>query len=536
MTKLCAVVTGIDTHDMVSTARTALDTGADMVELRIDHMADPRGELTTVIDALADPTGLATAEVAVSVRTPGDGGAYRGTEEERLAILEDLARSAAKWLDVEGSLPVPALEALSETAHSSRTGVLVSWHLGSAIGKESFLEDAISYCQDAIADVVKVVVPADDRRGLDAYLSLASEMEAEGIRHVLLPSGRLSRVGRMLAPVTGTEWVYCETGDGDPYAGPLGLPRHNELAAAWRRTGLRTVSGEPKRPAPPLVPADADGDWTLLALLGDPVAHTNSPVIHHTAMHALGMRGSYIPYRTSPGDVGKALEDLRAAGATGCNVTVPLKVEAASTVDSLGDGARRSGAVNTIVFDGDGSTRGENTDADGVRLAAGELLGPDGHGMTALVLGTGGAARGAISGLIDWGAQVVVTGRDVTKVETLCSDIEGHARPVDHEGLDGLSGMVDILVQCTSQGMPGVLPEGPVVPQQVLTRVAPIAIVDMVYARGGTDLVRAARDQEIPASGGERVLLYQAMVGFDHWTGLKPPMDDMDRALMAVLG
>jgi shikimate dehydrogenase len=253
-------------------------------------------------------------------------------------------------------------------------------------------------------------------------------------------------------------------------------------------------------------------------------------------MRAMGLRGAYLPYRTSPGDVPRALDDLVSAEAVGCNVTVPLKLEAADSVDTLGEGARRSGAVNTIVFTDGGSTRGENTDADGVRITAGELLDKDGHGLTALVLGTGGAARGAVAGLVDWGAQVAVTGRSEDKLEALCADMAGHARPVGPDGLGTIAGMVDLLVQATSQGMRGVPPEGPLTPAKLIPLVAPKAVLDMVYARGGTHLVRTARDLGIPAAGGERVLLHQAVEGFRLWSGKDPPVAEMERALTTALG
>lgn len=534
MTKLCAVATGIDTHILVANARAAMAAGSDMVELRTDHLVDPLGEATTLVDAISGPGPLGSETVVVSVRAARDGGAFQGREEDRHSLLRQLAGSGVAWLDIEGYLPARTMEEIADLARVGGTRVLVSWHVGADDDVERILEEATALRQDDIADAIKLVLPVDGRRDLDGYLSLSSDLAEEDIPCVLLPSGRLSRIGRMLAPVTGSIWVYAEVAD-TGYTGVLGLPRLDDLGSAWVRMGLRPVPSGSARPSPPLAPEDAAGDWLLLALLGDPVAHTNSPVVHHTAMRTLGMRGAYIPYRTAPGDVPQALDDLASAGAAGCNVTVPLKLEAAASVDSLGDGARISGAVNTVVFTVNGSTRGENTDSDGVRLSAGELLDQDGHGLTALVLGTGGAARGAVAGLVEWGAQVVVTGRSEERLEALCSHMVGHANPVRPARLGSVAGMVDILVQATSQGMRGVPPEGPLTPVKVLSHLAPRAVLDMVYASGGTDLVRAARDLGIPAAGGERVLLHQAVEGFRHWTGRDPPVTEMERALMAVL-
>jgi shikimate dehydrogenase len=329
--------------------------------------------------------------------------------------------------------------------------------------------------------------------------------------------------------------VYSEVGT-EGYLGPLGIPRFDELDAAWRRMGTRDVPGAPARPPPPLKAEDASGEWTLLALLGDPVSHTNSPVVHQIAMARLGMRGAYAPYRTAVGDVADSLSDLEAAGALGANVTVPLKVEAAASVDTLGAGAERSGAVNTVVFEANGTTRGENTDADGVAIVAREVLGRDGQGLTALVLGTGGAARGAAVGLSTWGARVLATGRNPDHLASMVSDMGGMVEPVNAAFIRDVAGSVDLLVQCTSQGMRGVRPEGPLVPVQVLEDTAARAVLDMVYSPGGTDLVKAARITGLPAAGGERVLLHQGAVGFRHWTGRDPPVQDMERELLKAIG
>jgi len=533
MTRLCVVCSGRDADALITHAVAAADAGADMVELRLDLMDDPAEELHSTVAGLQ--TILENVEMAASIRAPRDGGFFPGTEEDRLAILGELAATGIPWLDLEGNLPPSILDDLVENARKAGSRVLFSWHLRR---EEDWNEVGIrsrAAFKDGRADAVKVVLPVEDRQGLDAYLAFSWSLSKEGVSHVLLPSGRLSRLGRALAPITFTEWVYSELGD-TGYQGPLGLPLFGELEAAWQRMGLRTVPGALPRPAPPLEAKDAGGDWTLLALLGDPVSHTNSPVVHQAAMRALGMRGAYVPWRTEPGDVAAALADLGIAGAAGCNVTVPLKVEAAASVDELGEGARRSGAVNTVIFREEGLTRGENTDVDGVALSVQELLGDEGADRTALVLGTGGAARGAVVGLNRWGARVRVTGRDPDHLASLISDLSGLAEPVNPLNLEDHMGQVDLLVQCTSQGMSGVPPSGHLMPVRVLELVAARAVLDMVYAPGGTDVVRGARLAGLPALGGERVLLHQAAVGFRHWTGLDPPIGGMERALHAAIG
>lgn len=535
MTKLCVVATGSDPDSLVLSAHRALEAGSDMVELRLDHLQDPMTMIGETVRASVTLEPLASAEVTASVRAPRDGGLFLGDEEARLRSLSVLAESGLDWVDLEGYLGPMVLRDLSSRAHGAGSKVLLSWHVGREEDWDDVGAKARAAVTEGLADAVKIVLPVEDRQGLDGLMGFSWSLRKERVPHVLLPSGRFTRLGRILAPATDTLWVYSELAS-DGYCGPLGLPRFDELDAAWRRMGTRDVPGAPARPPPPLKAEDASGDWTLLALLGDPVGHTNSPVVHQTALTRLGMRGAYVPYRTAPGDVADAMADLAAAGAKGANVTVPLKVEAAASVDRLGETARRSGAVNTIVFDANGGTRGENTDADGVAMVAGELLGGSGKGKTALVLGTGGAARGAVVGLADWGAHVLATGRNPDHLAMMISDLEGSAEPVNAAFLRDVAGTVDLMVQATSQGMRGVPAEGPLVPVKVLEETAARAVLDMVYSPGGTDLVLAARMTGLPAVGGERVLLHQAVVGFRHWTGRDPPVAEMERELMLAIG
>lgn len=535
MTKLCAVVTGTDGEELVLRARRALDRGADMVELRLDHLPDPDAEVRDALGVLADHPAIEEAEVVVSLRAPVDGGAYPGREEDRVALLEALAGSTATWVDLEGSIAGGTLAHLSFLARSAGTRVLLSWHVGGTEGLDDLAKRAREAVQAGLVDAVKIVIAVEDRRTLERYLAIAGTLAKAGVGHVTIPAGRLTRIGRMLAPLASPEWVYVENFE-QGYLGPLGLPRYDDISAAWKRTALRPEPGGPPRPAPPMTWEDSEGEWTLLAILGDPVAHTNSPVLHHTAMQALGIRGAYLPYRTSPGDVSGALEDLELIGARGCNVTVPLKVEAVTVVDTLGEGARLSGAVNTVVLGMRAGRVGENTDVDGVRLTAEELAGPSGSGKRALVLGTGGAARGAVVGLDQWGAEVLATGRSQEHLETMVEQLGGMAQAVDHQDLHAWAGTVDMLVQCTSQGMIGAPPEGPMEPVRVFRSIQPRAVIDMVYARGGTALVREAMASEVPTAAGERPLLHQAVVAFHHWTGQIPPAGEMEVALQAAIG
>ncbi len=539
MARICAVATGRDGGELVKSARQSIEDGADMVELRLDHLMPPSGrlgpdDLRRALETYRTSGLLGAVESILTLRASVDGGIFDGPEEMRHTMLRDMARAGAAWVDLEGWLPLPLLRELAEVAREAGSWTLVSWHLDSIAEWETAEKHARQVARDGMADAVKIVLPTMDRSGLNIYLTLTEHLSRAGLPHVVIPSGRLGRAGRILAPVTGTEWVYAEPSGGE-VTGHLGLPAIRDVSAAWARMGLRPGTDPGANIPPPLAPSDAGSGWVLLALLGDPVTHTKSPTVHHAALRALGLRGAYLPIRTPLGGMEAALKALEAAGAIGCNVTIPLKMEAAACVNVIGESARLSKAVNTVVLRHGGTRQGENTDVEGVRRSVVELLGRDGGGRTALVLGTGGAARGAAAGIDSWGAKVLATGRSLSRLAALKADLEGVVEPVDPNDLKSLRGDVDILVQCTSQGMPEVPPEGPLAPVKVFEAVRPAAVLDMVYTPGWTEVVQRALAKDVPAAGGERPLLHQAVACFSLWTGKKVPKE-MATALEEALG
>jgi shikimate dehydrogenase len=539
MARVCAVAAGKDGGELVKRARQSLEDGADMVELRLDHLMPPSGrlgpeELKRALESYRTSGLLGSVETILTLRAPVDGGIFDGPEEMRRNLLGQLVRTGAAWVDLEGWLPESLLRELAGVAREAGSWTLISWHLDSIDEWETAEKHARQVARDGMADAVKIVLPTKDRAGLNGYLTLSEHLSRAGLPHVVIPSGRLGRAGRILAPVTGTEWVYAEHSDGE-VTGHLGLPAIEDVSAAWARMGLRPGSDPGANISPPLTPSDAGSGWVLLALLGDPVTHTKSPTVHHAAMRALGLRGAYLPLRTPLGGMEASLKALEAAGAIGCNVTIPLKMEAAACVNVLGESARLSKAVNTIVLRHGGTRQGENTDVEGVRRSVVELLGREGDGRTALVLGTGGAARGAAAGLDSWGAKILATGRSLSKLTALKADLEVTIEPVDPNALSSLKGDVDILVQCTSQGMPEVPPEGHLAPVEVFEAVRPSAVLDMVYTPGRTEVVQRALAKDLPAAGGERPLLHQAVACFSLWTGKKVPKE-METALEEALG
>lgn len=247
-------------------------------------------------------------------------------------------------------------------------------------------------------------------------------------------------------------------------------------------------------------------------LLGRGIGYSASPALQNAALREAGLASwSYELMDVGAPEVPAAVDRLRQPDVAGANVTIPHKLAVAAAVDELDAQARASGAVNTVVNMG-GRLRGSNTDVAGIAAAlraVGVQPGPD---VKALVLGGGGSARAAITALD--GAQVRCAVRRPHTARLAADVIAWEDRQAAADG-------ADVVVNCTPLGREGELP---VEPRRG-------AVVDLVYRRGGTPLLEAARAAGIPAADGWLVLLEQGAASFEAWTGLPAPRSAMQEAL-----
>ncbi len=267
----------------------------------------------------------------------------------------------------------------------------------------------------------------------------------------------------------------------------------------------------------------------LVALLGDPVAHSLSPAIQNAAFEEAGVDGIYLPLRVSTRDFGGLLRGIARAGGAG-NVTLPHKELAHEVVDVRTPEAAATGAVNTFWLE-DGLVHGDNTDVEGFRVALREIL-PDGiEGGHVLLLGAGGAARAVLLALeAEGAARVQIRNRTPSRAVdlvrtfgsagTVVEAIEADAAPSDSTAL---------VVNATRLGLhPGdPLPADPgELPRDAVG-------LDLVYGPAETPWVRALRSGGHRAADGGTMLAGQGAAAFRRWWGLEPPLhvfrDALDR-------
>jgi shikimate dehydrogenase len=278
-------------------------------------------------------------------------------------------------------------------------------------------------------------------------------------------------------------------------------------------------------PAPPRI----GGKTRLTGVIGWPVSGSLSPVIHNAAFAALGLDWAYLPLAVPPGRVAQAVAGLPALGFAGANVTMPHKTEVARAVERLTDDARLLDAVNTVVVTPD-AVEGANTDAPGFERFLRTDAGFDPAGRRALVFGAGGAARACALALGRAGlSELVVAIREPERGISLAR--LAHELPVEVRVVplgDAERQAVDLVVNATPLGRTGERLPHPALHPGVL-------VVDLLYRPAVTPLLQAARGAGAGAYGGLGLLLHQAALSFELWTGQEPPMPVMSAAALAEL-
>ncbi len=268
-----------------------------------------------------------------------------------------------------------------------------------------------------------------------------------------------------------------------------------------------------------------------LTLLGDPVAHSLSPIIQNAAFREAGVDGVYLAVRCAPEDLFGFMKGLARAGGGG-NITLPHKEKAASVIDVPADAVRRTGACNTFWGGPDGRLHGDNTDVDALRRAVRGFVGSP-KGMRVLLLGAGGAARAALMGLLEEDVdEVVIHNRSAERARAVARRIGGAKARVAWvmEELRGRD--FDLVINATRVGMePG---DASPFDFDLLSRAG--AAMDLVYGTEATPFVRAAEAFGVRATDGSEMLVHQGAASFERWWGMPAPLDTMRHALMEESG
>ena len=276
-----------------------------------------------------------------------------------------------------------------------------------------------------------------------------------------------------------------------------------------------------------------------LAVIGHPVAHSQSPQLHQPALDALGIEARYIRLDLEPGQLAPAFQKMRQLGFIGTNVTVPHKFEALSTCTSLDPAAEAIGAVNTVLFAKDEEILGFNTDGPGFVKAIREDFSVDIRDLKIMIVGAGGGAGQALATqcAIEGCEQLILVNRSLDKLEELTTRLQSffssehlegpgdrlQSCAIDSPQIKELAGYCDLIVQTTSLGLKPTdaspLPSGAIQPHHL--------VYDTIYQPSKTALLRTAEDEGARIANGLSLLLHQGALAFKYWFPGSEPLPHM---------
>jgi shikimate dehydrogenase len=264
----------------------------------------------------------------------------------------------------------------------------------------------------------------------------------------------------------------------------------------------------------------------VVGVIGDPVSHSLSPRLHNAAFDAMGLDWVSVAFRVSTGEVPGALAGMRSLEIAGLSVTTPHKDAAAAVVDELTPVAARLGATNCVTLR-DGKLVGDSTDGEGFVRALREGSGFEPEGRTCAVLGAGAAARAVSLALAEAGAgEVLVVNRTRSRAQAVAVVVGDVGRVGNAADVSG----ADLVVQATSVGLlaAGEGPRDTPIDPEVLRRGQLVA--ELVYDPPVTPFLSAAADRGARTFGGLGMLVHQASIAIERWTGLEAPVAEMWRA------
>ena len=281
--------------------------------------------------------------------------------------------------------------------------------------------------------------------------------------------------------------------------------------------------------------ATISGAAIVGGVCGAPIRHSMSPLIHNAWIRAAGLDAAYVPFAPSVEGFETFVEGFRGGAIRGLNVTIPFKERALAAADRASDLARMAGAANLLIFEADGSIHADNTDGPGLLGAIAEQAkGFEAAAAPVVILGAGGAARGATAALLLAGApEVRIVNRTVARARELADAFGGAVVAAGEPDLPGLLADAGLVINATSLGLGG--GEGPAADLSLTPDTA--VVMDMVYKPLRTEFLRRAESVGRRTVDGLEMLLRQAIPTFERMFGVVPPAEvDARGLLLRILG
>jgi 3-dehydroquinate dehydratase/shikimate dehydrogenase len=491
---MCVAIQAASPAELIERAAAALQD-ANFLEFRLDALPEPAEALDAVHEFLAahrDVIAIATC------RRKPNGGSFAGSLAAELELLGKAAEAGCQIVDLEvesAEVASPAqLEAFRTGLREAGAALLVSFH--DFTGTPN-LDQAASRIEAFHPEFVKVVSTALTLADNLAVLRLIHERSLSA-RIVAIAMGEEGIVSRVLGPRAGASFTFASSGNGAETA-------PGQVSARTLRDLYRVEH--------------LDQATRVFGVAGNPIANSLSPLMQNTAFRREGVNAVLMPLKVR--EVGELLTLLRELPLAGAAVTMPLKQEVLPHLANMDPLTSRIGACNTLRTGADGMVYGFNTDVAGVIRPLGKRLPL--KGAKIVLLGAGGAARAAVFGLVDKGAEVFIVNRTHETAVALAKEAKAHALP--QKQLKGMH--FDALINSTPCGMRGSKIPLPIGEDELNAGL----VFDMVYNPMETPLLALARSRGIATISGLEMFVQQGARQFEIWTGKPAPEAEMQRVV-----
>jgi len=492
--RVCLALSGDTVEDMLGTAE-SMARDNPFLEFRLDYLRQPLAAFPKIhrfLDTHQYVTAIGTC------RRADNGGKFKGSLASQLEVLTKAHAAGCQLVDLELQ---SALKAKPETIARlrSRSGLILSFHDFRAT---RHLDETLEKMLKIPADFYKVVTTATT---LSDNVAMMKFLQTRSDKHALigLCMGEQGIISRVLSVRAGSVFTF---GAVDANAGLKTAP--GQISARDLRGTYRIDQ--------------VDAATRVYGVAGDPIEHSLSPVIMNTALRRENVNGVYLPLHA------KTLKDLircvREIPLHGLSITMPYKQAILPHLDNTDAHTAKIGACNTVVRGQDGKLYGFNTDIAGVVRPLEQRLAIE--NAKVLVLGAGGAARAAVFGLKERGAEVWILNRTSIKAQKLARQAKAHT--IKRADLRKIA--FDVIINATPVGM-GNTRDCPLKDEEIQARV----VFDMVYDPVETHLLGVARAKGIAVIPGVEMFVQQAARQFEIWTGKPAPAGDMLRAVTIAL-
>jgi len=490
--RVCVAIAGTDASEMLEKAD-ALARDNPFIELRLDYLPKPGLALPKVREFAESHPHVA---VIGTCRRVASGGKFRGSIPSQLELLGKVADAGCQLVDLELQTALRLKPAQLEKLRG-KAAVVLSFHDFRGTQK---LDETLMKMTGHPADFYKVVSTATS---LSDNVTMMKFLERHQDSHALvgLCMGEQGIISRVLGARAGSAFTFGAL-TADEKTAP-GQVTAQELRSTYRIDQV-------------------DAATKVYGVAGDPIEHSLSPAIMNAALRRENVNGVFLALHA------KSLKDLLACVKEipihGLAITMPHKEAILPYLDNTDPFTTKIGACNTVIRSADGKLYGFNTDTSGVvRPLEQRIPLPD---AKILVLGAGGAARAAVFGLKERGAQVSILNRSVPTAQKLAR--QAHARTIKRPDLKKLE--FDVIVNATPVGMANTR-ESPLNADEVKAKY----VFDMVYDPAETRLLKLAKERGCEIIAGSEMFVHQAARQFEIWTGKPAPREDMLRIVMQAL-